>query len=155
MLYRQRVHARSISRVRTRYKHCPKARGEHKTLGGAVPCSTIDLGNTGQISFTDLLTFADNTFTWCFFTPNHHFHSFPADLRDLMWWALTHIKRSYLSMNAGLSAWDTHFNPFTRSHATPRISHAEKEITCPAHEQLVNRRGNTLCRVHSSLDSQS
>ncbi len=43
----------------------------------------------------------------------------------------------------------------TRSHATPRISHAEKEITCPAHEQLVNRRGNTLCRVHSSLDSQS
>ncbi len=32
--YRQRVHSRSISRVRTRYKDCPNARGEHiKRLG--------------------------------------------------------------------------------------------------------------------------
>ncbi len=32
--YRQRVHSCSISRVRTRYKDCPNARGEHiKRLG--------------------------------------------------------------------------------------------------------------------------
>ncbi len=31
-----------------------------------------------------------------------------------------------------------HFNPFTRSDVTPRIVHAEKGITCPAHVQLID-----------------
>ncbi len=36
MHYHQRMHSRSISRVRTRYKDCPKAQGEHKRRSGLL-----------------------------------------------------------------------------------------------------------------------
>ncbi len=36
MHYSQRVHSRLISHVRTRYKDCPKAQGEHKRRSGLL-----------------------------------------------------------------------------------------------------------------------
>ncbi len=50
-----------------------------------VTFSTADLGNAGNI----FLHWSSHIrwwymFTWCFFTPNHHFYSLPTDLRDLV-----------------------------------------------------------------------
>ncbi len=67
--------------------------------GGSRDFLREGFGNTaGNISFTDLLPLCSHvliiialpgflyfyTFTWCFFTQNHHFYSFPTDLHDLM-----------------------------------------------------------------------
>ncbi len=41
MHYHQRVYSRSISRVRTRYKHCTKARGEHIKRSGLLESSAV------------------------------------------------------------------------------------------------------------------
>ncbi len=74
-------------------------------------CSTAVLGNAGKISFTDLLTAlltcADNSFArvFIFYTCLLYISlhriiiSIHFPLIYAIWWALTHITRSYLCMN--------------------------------------------------------